>query len=102
MPASTHPTRRRAARAVLAVSTLAMFSVACGDDDAESPAATASGDTVASTQPSPATTAAVSGYAHASGPEGVVVEIGFEGGFVPIEIGFTRVPNLLVTGDGRA
>ncbi|MBA3604409.1 MAG: hypothetical protein M3487_02830 [Actinomycetota bacterium] len=84
------------------ISTLTILAAACGDDDVESPAATASADTAATTQPSPATTAAVSGYVHASGAEDVVIEIGFEGGFVPVEIAFTRVPNLLVTGDGRA
>ena len=95
------PARQSAVRTVLAIPLAAMVLAACGDDGVdESPSATAGA--VTSSAGPPPTAAPVSGYLHATGDEDVVVEIGFEGGFVPLEVMFARVPNLLVTGSGRA
>jgi len=88
-------------RLVLAACMLAAPVAACGDDEDASPQLTAAPETAATGSTVP-TSAAASGYVHSTGPDDVVVEIGFEGGFVPPEVLFTRVPNLLVSGDGRA
>jgi len=89
-------------RLVLAVCVLAIPLAACGDDDSASSRPTAAPATVAPTGSTAPTGATASGYVHSTGPDDVVVEIGFEGGFVPPEVLFTRVPNLLISGDGRA
>jgi hypothetical protein len=36
-----------------------------------------------------------------AGPNDVVLSIAYEGGFVPVDVYFTRLPSLLITGDGR-
>lgn len=36
-----------------------------------------------------------------TGPNDVVLSIAYEGGFVPVDVYFTRLPSLLITGDGR-
>jgi hypothetical protein len=83
---------------------------ACGES---SPAAdTTTGSTPASTAPStsmpasasttPPTSPGPDGYEHPTGANDVVIQVGYEGGFVPAEVLFTQVPSLLITGDGRA
>jgi len=42
------------------------------------------------------------GYEHATGADDVVIEVTYEGGFVPVEVAFTQPPSVLITGDGRA
>ena len=80
---------------------MALALAACGDDSQ-----TASGDTVpAPTTPAttaPGTTApGAAGIDHPVGADDVVLRIGYEGGFVPVEVAFQNLPTLLVTGDGR-
>lgn len=41
------------------------------------------------------------GYSLPTGPNDVVLSIAYEGGFVPVDVYFTRLPSLLITGDGR-
>lgn len=41
------------------------------------------------------------GIQHPTGADDVVLRIGYEGGFVPVEYAFLDLPVLLVTGDGR-
>ncbi len=41
------------------------------------------------------------GIQHPTGADDVVLRIGYEGGFVPVEHAFLNLPTLLVTGDGR-
>ena len=82
---------------------VALALVACGDDATE-PAAQPD-DSI----PTPDTTAATDGTAvpaddllqHPTGADEVVVEIAYEGGFMPAEAVFTQLPVLLVAGDGR-
>jgi hypothetical protein len=76
---------------------------ACGDD---SPAPVA--DPPDSTVPAPDSTipdgtTAPGGQPieHPTGADEVVVEIAYEGGFMPVEAIFTQLPTLLVTGDGQ-
>lgn len=79
---------------------------ACGDDSQ-----TASGDTVPAPStpgtstpatPAPGTSAPGTGaIEHPVGADDVVLRIGYEGGFVPVEVAFQNLPTLLVTGDGR-
>lgn len=86
--------------AVTASTALAL--AACGDDGAE-PAAQPS-DTI----PTPDTTAPTDGtdapseddMEHPTGADEVVVEITYEGGFMPVDAMFTQLPVLLVAGDG--
>lgn len=85
---------------------LALTLAACGDDSQ-----TASGDTVPTpstgsptTNPGtvPGTTDPADGRVeHPVGADDAVVRIGFEGGFVPVEVAFQNLPTVLVTGDGR-
>lgn len=89
--------------AVAGSMTLAL--AACGDDSQ-----TSSGDTVPAPS-TPATTAtstvpgtsapATGAIEHPVGADDVVLRIGYEGGFVPVEVAFQNLPTLLVTGDGR-
>ena len=100
--------RRRFLGAVLAAPLLgSMLLAACGDDG---PSASPVGDSGSTLPPadttdgpptSPATPTATT-YDHPTGAEDVVLWIGSEGGFVPVEVAFTNLPTLLVTGDGRA
>ena len=86
---------------------------ACGE---ESPAANTGSPPVssappdtppASTPPSsepttpPSTSPGADGYDHPTGADDVVIQISYEGGLVPAGVGFTQVPALLITGDGR-
>lgn len=83
---------------LISVSALvALALTACGDDTvdpvAEPPATTAP----STVPPEPAG----DGYEHPDGADDVVVSIEQEGGFAPVEMIFSRVPSLLVSGDGR-
>ena len=89
-------------RLAAATATVALVLAACGDDET-SPVAQP-GDSV----PTPSTTAppdttdapADDGLEHPTGADEVVVEIAYEGGFMPVEGVFTQLPVLLVAGDG--
>jgi hypothetical protein len=83
---------------------------ACGESSptADSPSSTAPSSTTPATTPPttpqspPSTSPAGDGYDHPAGADDVVIEIGYEGGFVPAGTAFTQVPLLLISGDGRA
>lgn len=86
---------------------------ACGEESPSAntgspPASSAPSDTPpASTPPSsepspPSTTPGSAGYDHPTGADDVVIQVGYEGGFVPAGVVFTQVPSLVITGDGRA
>jgi hypothetical protein len=68
------------------------------------PPETPPASTPPSTEPSttPSTSPGTGGYDHPTGADDVVIEIGYQGGFVPVGVAFTEVPSLLITGDGRA
>lgn len=80
---------------------------ACGDDSASSDQPVDPGETIAppdptsapTTQAPPPTSAA--GYEHPTGADDVVIEIRYEGGFVPPDFAFGQLPVLLVSGDGH-
>lgn len=86
----------RSRTVLAAAAAVSLFLAACGGDDTTTPA----------TEPPPESTLppveeVVNGYPHATGPDDVVIRIGFEGGFVTPEMAFQQLPALLVTGDGR-
>jgi hypothetical protein len=68
------------------------------------PPSTAPPSTAPSTHPTtpPSTSPGSGGYDHPTGADDIVIEIGYQGGFVPVGVAFTEVPSLLITGDGRA
>jgi hypothetical protein len=71
------------------------------------PGTTTPGTTTPATTPStpqspPSTSPAPDGYDHPTGADDVVIEIAYEGGFVPAGTAFTQAPLLLISGDGRA
>ena len=75
---------------------------ACGDDNstADRPTVTAPNETI----PPPDTVAPTTvapGFEHPTGADEVVVEIAYEGGFLPADAAFRETPVLLVSGDGR-
>jgi hypothetical protein len=111
------------------VATAALGLAACGsDEDLDATSDTVAGETTA---PPPATTApddppstaesdppdttappettttdegtaeSVTGIAYDTSPDAVVLRLATGGGFVPMEIGFLEVPQLVVYGDGR-
>lgn len=85
--------RRNFLTALIGTPALAAIIAACGDDTAapaDTSGATDTGDT------------AVPALAHATGPDDVVVRVGYEGGFVAASTIFMNTPTLLISGDGRA
>jgi hypothetical protein len=80
---------------------IALGLAACGDDT-DSPSATepTTGETLPPVDTDPVDTGS-DGIQHPTGADDVVVRIGYEGGFVPVEYVFLDLPTLLVTGDGR-
>jgi hypothetical protein len=102
-PHSTRRIRPRITRRAFALVLAApLLLAACGDDDTQtgSPGPTPGDSTLPPEAPPP--TPAPSAYEHPTGSDDVVVWIGVEGGFVPVEVAFQHLPSLLVTGDGRA
>ena len=96
---------RRRLLGLALVAPVAIALAACGDDSTSS---SDTGATTGSTLPpvdttvdAPPTTAGPDSYAHPTGADDIVLEISYEGGFVPREVAFTNLPTLLVTGDGR-
>jgi hypothetical protein len=83
--------QRRTFLGLLAVTPLIGLA-ACGDDSSSTPTTVPPID---STLPEP------DGFDHPTGPDDVVVRIGFEGGFGTPEMTYVNVPVVLVSGDGR-
>jgi hypothetical protein len=93
----THLSKRILATTAVAAAVLS----ACGDD-ASPPAGQGTAETVpVPDSTTPSTLPARSDFEHPTGADDVVVEIRYEGGFAPVEMVFTRLPTLLVSGDGR-
>ncbi|MET0146542.1 MAG: hypothetical protein ABW328_17405 [Ilumatobacteraceae bacterium] len=87
-------------RALLVVPVALVAVAACGDDSSEPGEASVPADeTLPTVAPAgePATN-----HEYATGPDDVVISVEYEGGFVPMDAVFTRTPQSLVTGDGRA
>jgi hypothetical protein len=98
--------KRRSYTPLVAIAfALAVGLLACGDDF----------DSTTATQPTTGVTLPpvtdpvdtmpdepdVDGIQHPTGADDVVLRIGYEGGFVPVDYAFLDLPTLLVTGDGR-
>jgi hypothetical protein len=88
---------------LLAAAAGVLVLAACGEasPSADTTEGTATPTTVPPTT-APPTTAAPTGYDHPTGADDVVIQVGYEGGFVPVELAFTQPPTLLISGDGRA
>lgn len=101
-PRAPHRAAPRIILPALTAGALVLGLAACGDDSstADQPVAEP-GDTIAppETVVAPPTTEA--GFEHPTGADEVVVEITYEGGFVPVDFAFGQLPTLLVSGDGR-
>jgi hypothetical protein len=81
---------------------VALVLAACGDDGTE-PAAQPDDSipTADTTNPPTGTEApAADDFEHSTGSDEVVIEIAYEGGFMPAESVFAQLPILLVAGDG--
>ncbi len=102
----TGRTVRRSIAPLLAGS-LAFTLAACGDDSTDDgaldtvPAPSGTTNPPTTTPPSTSSPEAPSGIEHPVGADEVVLEISYEGGFVPVEVAFQNLPTVLVTGDGR-
>jgi len=83
---------------LLALPILTVAFVACGNDDA-APVETSPPSTTAPASTLPPTS--VGGLAYTTGADDVVIQVSYEGGFVPLEAQFATTPTALVTGDGR-
>lgn len=80
---------------------LAFAAAACGDDSTEPVADPPATDvTVAPTEPG-TTEPGDAGYEHPTGADEVVMSVEQEGGLATVEMIFSRVPSMLVSGDGR-
>lgn len=76
----------------------------CGDDSSTADQPDGSTETIAPPATAAPTTAAPTptpGFEHPTGADEVVVEIAYEGGFVPVDAAFGQLPLLLVSGDAR-
>lgn len=73
---------------------------ACGDDSDFTPATEPTTGVTLPPVTDPVDTG-VDDIQHPTGADDVVLRIGYEGGFVPVEYAFLDLPVLLVTGDGR-
>ncbi len=87
-----HPMNRRTFLSALVVTPLVASLAACGDDSA------ASDPTTPGSVPG---TVPAAGIAHPTGPDDVVLELSYEGGFVPAGTAFINLPTMLVSGDGK-
>ena len=74
---------------------------ACGDDSTEPLDTPASTTTPPADETLPTVPPAGGGYEWATGPDDVVIDVSFEGGFVPAGAVFASTPVGMVTGDGR-
>ncbi len=80
---------------LVAVGALALSTAACADDVPDGSSSVPS-TIVDDTLPGPEPV-----IDHPVGADDLVVRIGYEGGFVPLEYTFLNLPTVLVTGDGR-
>lgn len=90
--------RRTMLIAAVGAPLLAMVAAACGDPSTE-PATTEPPSTDGGSVPG---TAAPGAFTYPTGADDAVIRFGFEGGFVPVGVAFVNLPNLIVSGDGRA
>ena len=102
------PTQDRAALRpilpALAAGALVLGLAACGDDSSSADQPTRPSETIAPPATAAPTTAAPTptpGFEHPTGADEVVVEIAYEGGFLPVDAAFGQLPLLLVSGDAR-
>ena len=104
-PRTVNSIGRRRLLGLALVTPLALALAACGDDSTDSSdTAGTTGSTlppVATTVDPPASTVWSGGYTYPTGADDVVLEISYDGGFLPRELAFANLPTLLVTGDGR-
>lgn len=93
--------RRTLLLAALALPSVSVLA-ACGDPDTEPVADPPA--TVPATQPPTTGPASDPGpiIEHPTGADDLVVEVRYEGGFVPVDVVFTNLPTRLITGDGRS
>jgi len=91
--------RRRLLTGLVVTPLLAAAVAACGDPDTE-PAATDPTTGPTATDPT-ATGSPGEAIVHPTDATSAVVHFAYEGGFVPVDVAFTRLPNLVVSGDGR-
>lgn len=89
---------RRTFLAALGVVPVALLAVGCADSDG--PTDTAPGTTGPGTTAAPTTLPPVTGIEHPLSADEVVLRLSWEGGFVPAEMLFVRLPRVLVAGDG--
>jgi hypothetical protein len=89
--------QRRILLPLVAIASFIAFGLsACGDDSESIPGTDPNtGETLPPVNTSP------DRIEHPTGADDVVLRIGYEGGFVPVEYAFLDLPVLLVTGDGR-
>lgn len=79
-----------------------MVASACGDDDTAPAASSAPPDASATLPTVPPTSGGqAAGYDYATGADDVVIDVSYEGGFVPADMLFARTPVAMVVGDGR-
>jgi hypothetical protein len=86
-------TRRQVLAGLLGVPALALLVAACGDDGVDP-----------STSAPDATPGSGSGdvIEHSNDPSVALIRLADEGGFVPVDTSFVRLPSLIISGDGRA
>ena len=99
--------RRLFLTAMLGTPALAALVAACGDNSVGSPGDTTNGSTPLTFAPgnsAPGTSDGTTSGAmkYPTGADDVVVRIAYEGGFVAPATLFSRLPTLLISGDGRA
>ena len=81
---------------------LAMVAAACGDPATEPATSDPLTSDPASTDATVPETVAPGAIAYPTGADDAVIRFGLEGGFMPAGAAFVSLPNLLVSGDGRA
>lgn len=84
---------RRSFLAALGAVPVALLAIGCADSDSP-------GDSTPTTTATPTTLPPVTGIEHPLGADEVVLRLSWEGGFVPAEMLFVRLPRVLVSGDG--
>jgi hypothetical protein len=105
MISASNPSVRIAS--AVATGAIVLSLTGCGDDSAGGspvdsvPSSSAPGTTSVSTIPPTVPASTVPGIEHPVGADDVVLRIGYEGGYVPVEAAFLNLPTLLVTGGGQ-